>query len=590
MIPSEKKKSRNRKQTAATEKSNDLSNFDFSKGLDPNTPKLPLPTAIDKRLFPHQRYGVQWMYSLHLKNCGGILGDDMGLGKTFQVTSFLTGAVMKSLAQKILILAPVSVLQNWERELNQFLKPEIPNVSIVLMTSEMTKKKRQKLLFEIFYVVSASKPVIVVSSYQLVANMIQDFTTINGRTNKWDYVILDEGHLIKNHTTKLSKAMCMFRCSHRLVLTGTPIQNNLNEFWTIANWVTNGKVFGSLNEFRERFSAPILAGQDPHASEEAREYAQQATKLLMSMIQSFLLQRKKCEQAPSLLKLPEKKELVVWIPLATAQRTAYETYLHSRKFNNAMDRTAYPVEAVNYLKTLCRHPFLLEAAEMNKKRRDKKQQSTGTALSRSNSIKSASKNARKTSIRGDEDEEEGNNEGDENLDWLNQSLDNLNLHDDSEQANEDGGAPEDDLDCNLPNNANVFDVAGRDADLNELLRGSIKLRVLTKLVYRLHQEGHRTLIFSQSRLMVDIIQRVLAEYRLSSCRIDGSVSGKDRQKIIDDFNRSTETDGDDDENDGGGYTGPTICLLTTKACGTGVTLTGADRVIIFDPCKCCYSL
>jgi SNF2 family DNA or RNA helicase len=95
-----------------------------------------------------------------------------------------------------------------------------------------------------------------------------------------------------------------------------------------------------------------------------------------------------------------------------------------------------------------------------------------------------------------------------------------------------------------------------------------------KLVHRLHYAGHRTLIFSQSRLMLDIIQRVLAHYRFATHRIDGAVKSADRQRIIDDFNDTSE-----------GVVGPTICLLTTKACGFGITLTGADRVIIYDPCR-----
>jgi SNF2 family DNA or RNA helicase len=87
-------------------------------------------------------------------------------------------------------------------------------------------------------------------------------------------------------------------------------------------------------------------------------------------------------------------------------------------------------------------------------------------------------------------------------------------------------------------------------------------------------------VFSQSKLMIDIIQRVLAEFGMASCRIDGSVVGRERQRIIDSFNRGGNDDDSDDER---GYSGPDICLLTTRACGYGITLTGADRVIVFDP-------
>jgi SNF2 family DNA or RNA helicase len=143
----------------------------------------------------------------------------------------------------------------------------------------------------------------------------------------------------------------------------------------------------------------------------------------------------------------------------------------------------------------------------------------------------------------------------------------------------------------LKSNASVFDIIGRpDVDIQELMQGSVKLRVLLKLVRRLHREGHRMLIFSQSKLMLDIVQRVMAEFGMSSCRIDGSVTGKDRQRIIDNFNDGAGDDDNDDnsdEDDGNRsrrrHRGPSICLLTTRACGYGITLTGADRVIVFDP-------
>ena len=114
----------------------------------------------------------------------------------------------------------------------------------------------------------------------------------------------------------------------------------------------------------------------------------------------------------------------------------------------------------------------------------------------------------------------------------------------------------------------------------DLLRDSVKLRVLTKLTQRLTRKGHRVLVFSQSKLMVDIMQRMFAEYGLATCRIDGSVTGRDRQAIIDNFNLNARgndsSDDDDNDNDGGGKgrglgstLSPSILLLTTKACGTG---------------------
>lgn len=127
-----------------------------------------------------------------------------------------------------------------KRELNDHLEPNVSsNVLIELASAEMPKKKRQKLLEFVFSddkYLSKSKqmPKIVISSYHLVANMCAEFSK-----DTWDYVILDEGHTIKNPNTKISKAMHAIKSNHRLILTGTPIQNNLNEFYALVDWVTS---------------------------------------------------------------------------------------------------------------------------------------------------------------------------------------------------------------------------------------------------------------------------------------------------------------------------------------------------------------
>jgi SNF2 family DNA or RNA helicase len=121
----------------------------------------------------------------------------------------------------------------------------------------------------------------------------------------------------------------------------------------------------------------------------------------------------------------------------------------------------------------------------------------------------------------------------------------------------------------------LVELVGRTPDNFELLQGSVKLRVLMKMLRRLRREQHRVLVFSQSRSMLDIIRHLIdTELDEDVFVIDGSVVGRNRQGIIDEFNAGSAT-GDDGT--------PGICLLSTKACGTGITLTGADRVIIYDP-------
>ena len=486
--------------------------------------ELDLPEGLLERLFPHQVAGVQWLYGIHCnpRYTGAILGDDMGLGKTFQTVAFLTGLFRtKELRQsRALIIAPVSVLATWQRELSTHLVPHVKRASVVVVSAEMAKTKRQQIIRDVF---ETRRPRVVITSYQLVANMVEDFAEAD-----WDYVILDEGHCIKNPTTKMTKAMHALPSTHRLLLTGTPVQNHLQEFWCLLDWVTMGRIFGTKREFSTNFDKPIVAGQNPKATAMERQLASQANQRLTRLTRPILLQRKKSDAGmESLLKLPCKTELVVWIGLSTAQRHLYEAYLTTREAKTALSSKTYPIDVINHLKTLCRHPFLVEAAKAKK----------AAAAAAGN--------------------------GDDDIDDLVKALGDVNL---SEREGE-GVDP----DAHIGDGKSVFDIVGRYPNSRELLQGSTKLRVTVSLADRLVNAGHRVLIFSQSRLMCDILQRVLSEEGLASCRIDGSVTGKQRQRLIDYFNENK------------GRSAPPIALLTTRACGTGITLTGADRVIIHDP-------
>lgn len=527
-------------------------------------PDLSLPDELLNRMFPHQSEGVSWMFRLHMsRHHGGILGDDMGLGKTFQVTCLMTGLMRQETIRKVLIVAPVSVLQNWCRELNQHLAPHVNGVDVELISADQSKKKRQQILSRA--AASRTGRMIIISSYALVSNMISDFAD----HIIWDYVILDEGHVIKNPATKQSKAMRSLPSLHRLLLTGTPIQNNLAEFWALIDWATQGKLLGTKADVTNEFSIPILAGLDPDASLIQKQTSECLAKKLMNLIQPILLQRKKCERQET-LKLTTKEEIVIWIPLSTKQRAMYEKYINDRDVLSALTRATYPVEIINHLKTLSRHPFLLEASNAIKSRtksnvvptssdKDKEDvDSLVDSLSKLSfqKISSSSSNKKHNEYHLASGDDVCQSEGDGELEDFGRHFDVTSESYASFSASD------------------VFTIAGRTPDIHELLQGSVKLRVLLKLTKRLLRKAHRLLIFSQAKMQLDIIQRVFQESSISTCRIDGSVTGKDRQKVIDQFNNHT-TGVDTDV--------PSVCLLTTRACGFGITLTGADRVIIFDP-------
>ena len=210
-----------------------------------------LPSELQERLFEHQRTGVSWLYRLYQSEKGGILGDDMGLGKTCQVVSLLCGLFRMKAIKKALIICPVSVTQSWFREIRDHAKPYVKGLNVDLLVSEMTKKNRERVLREVFM---TGRPRIVITTYTLFANMAEHFS-LNG---KWDYAILDEGHAIKNPSTKLSKAAHSLDSRQRLILSGTPIQNNMMELHALISWVSNGKLLGSKSSFKHDFVEPIL--------------------------------------------------------------------------------------------------------------------------------------------------------------------------------------------------------------------------------------------------------------------------------------------------------------------------------------------
>lgn len=415
------------------------------------------------------------------------------------------------------------------------LHPHIADLTIELMNSEVPKKKRLKLLESVFE--CRQSPIIVVSSHQMVTTMTEEMTS-----GVWDYVILDEGHVIKNPQTKLYKGISELSSKNRLLLTGTPVQNNLGEFWAIMNWATSGRCLGDIRHFNSTIADPIIKGQHPKATSDQRYCAAVAMKLLLQLCKPYLLQRKKANHLvadsnstsykstalTSINTIPEKKEFVVWISLSTMQKTEYRQFLNSNAFKTAFSRTTYPVEVINTLKVLCRHPLLLEYASLKKM------------------------SCQTSSINDDEEDD---------LHALTAKVAKISLQHSSDEFK-------------AKKMESIFDLPETILSTDNVMKGSIKLRILVHMVKTLVENDHRVLIFSQSKLMLQIIQFTFAQFKLSSYKIDGSTTLKERQSIIDDFNSDEET-----------YCGPRICLLTTKACGFGITLTGADRVIIFDPCK-----
>ena len=443
-------------------------------------PKIQLPLSLYNKLYQHQRIGVQWMASLHHNEIrGGLQADDMGLGKTMQALAYLGSLMRAQTITNAIIVCPKSVVQSWEREANLNLKNIcVPKATITAVTSDMGKAKRRRV-FEDAFCAPSKRPQLVITTYGLVSNHITDLTNICNMhpENHWCYVVLDEGHQIKNSSTKMSRDVRILasRSPHtrRLLMTGTPLQNNMKELHSLFDWACAGKLLGTLKTFLNKYGSPIEEGRQKNASEWTVKKASEMNEKLQVRLKPYFLQRLKKTEFQD--KLPEKKELVVFTHLSAKQRLLYESYLEGDIVSSVLTgETASPLAAVSWLKMLCGHPSLVKEAA------------------------------------------------------------------------------DDYTDC--------------DSDL--LVRDSAKLQVLMSLVLRLKKSGHKTLIFSMSTKMLDIIAEALAD-SVRHLRIDGSTANSYRQKAVDHFNdRDSNVD---------------VMLLSTKAAGVGLTLTGADRAIIYDP-------
>lgn len=446
-------------------------------------PRLRIPRDLYNCLYDHQKVGVQWMASLHNGGIGGILGDDMGLGKTYQTLTFLGGLMVSRTIRSALICCPVSLLRSWESEAQSILNDSLGlDVSIQVISSDVSKKKRSELLNAAMNC-SYDYPHLAITTYGLVTSNPLDFIRTEEDIEKlaWNYVILDEGHKIKNPSTKTTKAchrICRNERTRRLLLTGTPIQNNLKELWTLFDWATSSKLLGKLPNFNNRFAQPIEAGRHKNASDGTIAIATKANEELQSRLRPHFLQRLKSVEFKD--ELPSKREIVVWTHLSEKQRQLYEDYVENGGNVRSIlaGEISSPLEAITWLKKLCGHPLLVS--------------------------------------------------------WSKDDWDMLHFN---------------------------------EAEPETLLQDSAKLNVLRDLLTRLHASGHRTLVFSQSTKMLNLIEMVLPH--LSLARIDGSTKERDRQRTVDKFNKS-----------GSRYS---VLLLSTKAAGLGLTLTGADRCVVYDP-------
>ena len=424
-------------------------------------------------LRPYQKQGVGWLHFLRENGFGGILADEMGLGKTLQTLAFLNSLAnaKRELRNEApgtaghvphLIVCPTSLVFNWVAEARKF----IPELKVLALQGP----DRQKLFGEM-----AANDV-AVTSYALLRRDAERY-----RELEFDVVVLDEAQHIKNRQTQNAQAVKSVKSQHRIVLTGTPLENSVLDLWSIFDFLMPGYL-GTAKDFHERYELPI-----------AKAKSVEAQTRLARRLRPFMLRRLKRDVASD---LPEKLEQVSYCELTPDQRNVYQQVIEASRKE--------VLEAVG-AQGLAKSRMLILTALLRLRQiccdlRLLKLQKAGT--------------------------------------------------EELEDAEVSAAAP----------------AAENPNDSAQALNSSGKLDLFSELLEEVIDGGHRTLVFSQFVGMLTLLKEKLAADGIDYCYLDGSTT--DRAEVVERFQNDAAIP---------------VFLISLKAGGVGLNLTGADTVIHFDP-------
>ncbi|XP_067094037.1 DNA repair and recombination protein RAD54B [Osmerus mordax] len=305
---------------------------------------------LTSHLRPHQREGLLFLYECILGmraagRCGAILADEMGLGKTLQGVALAWTLLRQGpyggrpLAKRVLVVAPGSLVQNWGAEFNKWLGRE--RISVFPVDQDHRVEQ---------YVASPLHSVLVIS-YEMLLRSVEQVQKLD-----FGLVICDEGHRLKNSSIKTSSALSGLSCSRRVILTGTPVQNDLQEFYSIIEFVNPG-VLGSAAAYRKVYEEPLLRSRQPSCTEEERVLGEERASELSRLTSLFILRR---TQEIINRYLPPRSDWTLFCGPAPLQRELYQT-LSQRVFRTCLQgaMSTTHLACITALKKLCNHPGLL---------------------------------------------------------------------------------------------------------------------------------------------------------------------------------------------------------------------------------------
>uniref|UniRef100_A0A182N9A2 DNA repair and recombination protein RAD54-like n=1 Tax=Anopheles dirus TaxID=7168 RepID=A0A182N9A2_9DIPT len=324
--------------------------FQHNANANEPVPEVHVPTCITRHLRPHQREGVAFLYEcvtglrmLEPAGYGAILADEMGLGKTLQCIALMytlmkTGPYGKPEAKRILIVTPSSLVDNWDREITKWLRNER---IFTFVAGPNTKLRR--------YAQSPHIPILIIS-YEMLAKQIGELDTV-----RFDLMFCDEGHRLKNSSVKAFGVLNRIDCRRRVLLTGTPIQNDLQEFFSLINFVNPG-IVGTYQDFKARYETPIVVSQRLGVLPQSIELGIERLNELNGITGRFVLRR---TQEVINRYLPEKHELVVFCHPSELQTKLTHTALAFYEREKSSPNAILPLQLITILKKICNHPSLV---------------------------------------------------------------------------------------------------------------------------------------------------------------------------------------------------------------------------------------
>ena len=405
---------------------------------EPEDMEFTIPHNLNGSLREYQKFGFKWLKTLDFYRLGGVLADDMGLGKTIQLITLLLSSKNEKGLKPSLAVVPTSLVFNWCAELDKFS----PDLKYVAITGN--REDRIKLLAR------SGEFDLLITSYPLIRRDIDEYSSIGFR-----YCILDEAQHIKNPNSRNARVVKLISAENRFALTGTPMENNLTELWSIFDFVLPGYL-NSYGKFNEKY-VQQASGDDGY----------EVLKDLGKQIRPFMLRRLKREV---LNELPEKLENTLIAELTEEQKKIYMAFMQEIKGEIKKDIEEYGFErsqirilaALTRLRQVCCHPSLF---------------------------------------------------------------------------------------------------------IENYQGGSGKMQLLDEILQESLDGGHRILLFSQFTSMLKLIKSKLTEDKIDYLYLDGSTPASERGYLVNSFNEGVGK----------------VFLISLKAGGIGLNLTGADTVIHFDP-------